>query len=364
MAKYKAPQGLIERLFSLFTGQTYEGISEFLGMGRATVGGWKTGASVPKLSELEKICELTRVNWQWLLTGQTENIEAITYAYFPIYHSKGEIINDTLYDEARHISGCALWMDNGLMSDFDDKAIHAVAALWRGAITEGAPDPMAKTRGHIEQPDEFGTIAFCQKTMVPHDFLSKTTAIIGKMRNDYLKPKFIPYQGDDFESFSRNIRPFNGLVPANQLVAKNEASFPIRGRAAADDSGGSRVPDTDETEDILSLPESLVFVPVQGDSMSPVVLDGQYAVIDQNREGFEVDGGIYVISVQEPDAADDQKEPMIGTFVKRVYQGDGIYYFTSVNEYSPFSALIRHCRMWPVIGVWFAGKGRVPKDFQ
>ncbi len=148
--------------------------------------------------------------------------------------------------------------------------------------------------------------------------------------------------------------------PVNFIVS---GEWPVRGRAAADESNGTRVPDTDEFDDSLQPPEGLTCVPVIGNSMSPLVLDGQYVLIDNEREGFEVDGGIVVASIREPEADDERTESMTGTFVKRCYDGgNGLYYFTSINEYSPFSAWADHCRMWPVIGVWFAGKGKPPTE--
>ncbi len=137
----------------------------------------------------------------------------------------------------------------------------------------------------------------------------------------------------------------------------------VQGRAAADDSCGTRVPDGDEDNDPIIPPDGLTCVEVTGDSMSPVVLDGQYVMIDKGREGFATDGGIVVASIREPDADDDRYEPLTGTFVKRCYNGgNGIYYFASINEYSPFSAWQDHCRIWPVIGIWFAGRGKPPVD--
>lgn len=139
-----------------------------------------------------------------------------------------------------------------------------------------------------------------------------------------------------------------------------DQGWPVRGLAAADESGGTRVPDIDDLDDPIHPPEGLTCIPVKGDSMSPVLLDGQYAMIDAEREGFEVDGGIVVAYIREPNPDDERTEPMTGTFVKRCYKGEGVYYFTSINEYSPFDAWQDHCRIWPVIGVWFAGKGKPP----
>ncbi|MCC8190444.1 MAG: S24 family peptidase [Planctomycetes bacterium] len=139
--------------------------------------------------------------------------------------------------------------------------------------------------------------------------------------------------------------------------------WPVRGMAAADDSHGSRVPDSDELGESIPYPPGLTLVPVQGDSMSPLVLPGQYVMIDKEREGFEANGGVVVVSIVDSDW--ERREKMSGTFVKRCFKGDGFYYFTSMNSsYSPFSSWSDHCRIWPVLGVWFGGKGKPPEKWR
>lgn len=131
--------------------------------------------------------------------------------------------------------------------------------------------------------------------------------------------------------------------------------WPVRGIAAADDSNGSKVPDSDEPGEAVVTPPGLTMVPVQGDSMSPLVLPGQYVMIDREREGFEVNGGVVVATILDTDW--ERRERMPGTFVKRCFKGDGFYYFTSTNSFHPpFSAWQGHCRLWPVLGVWFGDK--------
>ena len=154
----------------------------------------------------------------------------------------------------------------------------------------------------------------------------------------------------EWSDFPDGGRPFAGV-----------SEWPVRGMAAADDSNGSRVPDTDESGDAIFCPPGLTLVPVQGDSMSPLVLPGQYVMIDREREGFEANGGVVVVSIADPDW--ERRERMPGTFVKRCFAGDGFFFFTSINSaYSPFSAWRENCRVWPVLGVWFAGRGRPPRD--
>lgn len=133
-----------------------------------------------------------------------------------------------------------------------------------------------------------------------------------------------------------------------------------RGLAA----GGLKEVSEDDYGEPLKMPKGLLGVPVYGESMSPVILDKQLALIDLEREGFEKDDGIYVVSVMEPDARDERTEPVVGTFVKRVQHEEDTYYLKSVNDqYSPFPVYIDHCRLWPVIGVLFDDQGVPPEGF-
>jgi hypothetical protein len=153
-------------------------------------------------------------------------------------------------------------------------------------------------------------------------------------------------------------------APKGKRFTFSGEEIPTRGLAAADDSGGSRVPDTDDFGEPIRFPSGLRGVPVVGDSMSPVILPGQYVEIDIEREGFERDKGIYVVSVREPEPDDDYPEPIIGTLVKRCERHENLYYLESINgSYSPFSVHVGHCRIWPVLGVWFGGKGSPPEGF-
>ncbi len=151
-------------------------------------------------------------------------------------------------------------------------------------------------------------------------------------------------------------------VPSRRLPLMRMLEYPTRGLAAADDSGRTAGPDTDETGYPVRLPEYMAFVPIIGESMSPVLLGGQYAIIDMNREGFEKDRGIVIVNILEDRSNPGMPEPITGTFCKRCQRGDGVLYFTSINNYPPFSAWEENCRIWPVIGVWFDGKGVTPLD--
>ncbi len=141
--------------------------------------------------------------------------------------------------------------------------------------------------------------------------------------------------------------------PSYHVRASGAGIWPVRGLAAADDSEGSRIPVSNENQEVcVDCPPGLTMVPVQGNSMSPVVLPGQYVMIDKAREGFEINGGIVVASIVN--LVRDGRDPISGTFVKRCFIGDGFYCFTSINStYAPFSAWRENCRIWPVVGIWY-----------
>lgn len=139
---------------------------------------------------------------------------------------------------------------------------------------------------------------------------------------------------------------------------RDSIEWPVQGKAAADDSAGSQVPATADPCDFIRCPANLTLVPVQGDSMAPLVHSGQYVMIDREREGFERNGAVVVVTIVDPDW--ERRERMPGTFVKRCFGGDGFFYFTSVNStYAPFSAWRENCHVWPVLGVWHGDQNRL-----
>lgn len=99
---------LVDRIFRIFSQKSYSEIADILGVSKGTIGGWRNGASIPRLPELEKICELSKTNWEWLISGRTADITAITYAYFPLYTKEGTIIRQENYNKSRVLAGIAL----------------------------------------------------------------------------------------------------------------------------------------------------------------------------------------------------------------------------------------------------------------
>jgi transcriptional regulator with XRE-family HTH domain len=220
---------------------------------------------------------------------------------------------------------------------------------WKNGISRPSLDVLNKVAEIKGLPNDWWHIP---------GIVRRTGADSEKIRED--NHNIIEEMVREVSNLNAEVNRLRHQLVANTSLGKHE--WPVRGLAAADDSGGRLAPIDDDFGNPVTPPPGLLLVPVQGDSMSPVVLPGQYVAIDQDREGFEVDGGIVVAYIEEPSGEDERRESMTGTFVKRCYRGDGGLYFASVNDYPPFSAWEDHCRIWPVIGVWFAGKGKPPVE--
>lgn len=374
---------ITQRLFLLYFSKTQEELGKILGVSQDLISKWVRGRARPNWDLIARTVNEHKISWEWLMTGKTSNVNELVRIYSSLPET--EIVDNEAYMVAQatltqtvHNKYCD--MKYGLSIPPLKNYTEIANRLYFAAKNRTPLDFSEHFYSDVDCTEYWGgdtTLRILQDCGYSTNFSFAYTALDSifrdyqsepiestkewRQRIDNAESKWAPTKFPNmYEKNWRKVPNAGSILPGSQ---RQNSSFPIRGLAAADESGGSRVPDTDEVEDTITLPNGLTFVPIQGDSMSPVILNGQYAVIDSEREGFEVDGGIVVASILEPNAADDQKEPMTGTFVKRCYKGDGIYYFTSVNEYSPFSALIRNCRIWPVIGTWFADKGRVPKDF-
>lgn len=126
------------------------------------------------------------------------------------------------------------------------------------------------------------------------------------------------------------------------------SEWPVRRTYVSGENSGAPFPENLETDEAMACPAGLTLVPVQGDSMAPLILPGQYVMIDKNRSGLETNGGIVVVSVIESDGK------TAGTYITRCFEQDGHYHFSSVNpNYSLFSSWHGNCRIWPVLGLWF-----------
>ena len=165
----------------------------------------------------------------------------------------------------------------------------------------------------------------------------------------------------------------NANWPNRPLEAKPSSlmSLAVVGNAAADETQGARAgffpPDADRYFDEVSIPETTHMVQIIGDSMAPVLLGGQYAFIGPEYVGrYDKPGnGEIVVADIQPNAgetpASRPARSLEGVFCKRVLEAGDLWVFLSINHTgTPFSASKADCRLWPVVGVWFAGAGRPP----
>lgn len=364
-------KGLLERIFFLFAESTDAAIAEKLGVVRQVVQGWRGGKSRPTLDQLEKIIGITGVDWQWLMTGKTESIDTLVNIYFPKLPKRGFNGRYDNYEFARiHLFGVIMSPWGGL--DGLPELVHAIAVTWQSAVDAKYPDVLQHAKSELGPNfTDSDYIKFAENYTPSNAYISKAMKLTTQMRDSHVISQWISerrvedaYNADAFIANAEKLAAEKGLpAPIGHRPMPSNAEWPVRGLAAADDSGGSRIVETDDYGDPIYPPSGLLAVPVTGESMSPVVLGGQYVLIDMEREGHEVDGEIVVASILEPESGDDYPEPIFGTFVKRCFQRENLYYFASVNTFSPFSAHVDHCRIWPVIGVWFGGKGKPPEGF-
>lgn len=145
-------------------------------------------------------------------------------------------------------------------------------------------------------------------------------------------------------------------------------SLPIIGTAAADNSESSKAGllPPDNIEELTVLKEEYKLIQVIGDSMEPVILNGQYVVIGHeipNDTPIKKDGWIGVVQAYCKDTDFECGPDDICTFCKRIYKVKGeneLLLLTSTNssECPPFTIeRNKIIHLWPVQGVFFAGKG-------
>jgi hypothetical protein len=166
--------------------------------------------------------------------------------------------------------------------------------------------------------------------------------------------------------------PLNASRPREPVpFVVHARDFPVVGKAAADESEGARAgffpPDADMQWDPVTIPETTSLVEILGDSMSPVLLGGQYAMLGPEYQGEFDKPRNYDIVVADVVAGDDEQGNIDrrwdGVYCKRIVDAGDIWVFLSINQTgTPFSIIKTNCRLWPVIGVWFAGKGKPPED--
>lgn len=169
----------------------------------------------------------------------------------------------------------------------------------------------------------------------------------------------------------------NNSVPTSNMHPHEPIPFtlepqhiPVVGQAAADETEGARAgffpADPDAEFDELDIPETTAAVEIIGDSMSPVLLGGQYAMVGPEYIAPYSQPGDYDIVVVSVDSGyDEYSEPDTrwdGVYCKRIVDAGDVWVFLSINHTGKvFTVMKKHCRLWPVIGVWFAGRGKPPR---
>jgi transcriptional regulator with XRE-family HTH domain len=117
------------------------------------------------------------------------------------------------------------------------------------------------------------------------------------------------------------------------------------------------------------IPETTHLVRIRGDSMSPMIMHGQYAMVgpqymvDRSDVPGHRDIVIAEVTVQDNDigGVDSNWE---GVHCKRIQEWTkDVWLFTSINPAGEtFTVAKNNCRLWRVIGVYFAGKGKPPEE--
>lgn len=176
--------------------------------------------------------------------------------------------------------------------------------------------------------------------------------------------------------FSEMIANYTGPIDNKRIITKTSvplrlSGIPVIGSAAADNAAASRAELEPEApgEEVQVIKEHYRLVKIVGNSMEPVILDGQYAMIGSEiRPGEEIKakGWIGIIQV-DCSGLEDSVCSGIGTFCKRVYPvGKNELLLTSINssECAPFTVARRHVlHLWPVHGVFFMGRGMTPSEW-
>ncbi|MBN2712146.1 MAG: hypothetical protein JXR97_06875 [Planctomycetes bacterium] len=179
----------------------------------------------------------------------------------------------------------------------------------------------------------------------------------------------------------------NYILTGNKSVGKTVISatpntvthchnLPLIGCAAADNQEASRaIIEPQAVEEIQLIKEHYQAIKILGNSMEPVVLDGQYVMIGSEiMPGSEIrkNGWIGVVQIDLKNT--DFPEPVskdtgvdgIATFCKRINKvGDDMLLLSSINSSvcQPFTVMrCNIIHLWPVHGVFFAGQGVAPED--
>lgn len=218
------------------------------------------------------------------------------------------------------------------------------------------------------------------KKQVPWDKLALAKSLSGRSW-DWMLGADIEEQPDQAESQNAHpekATPIEKLPPGNAIRRKGDQDAAHKilyltavGDAAALEVGASHRGGFDDEglfwENEIQVPESTHLIRIRGDSMSPVILHGQFVMVgDQYRpEIGDVPGHrdivVASVTVQNNDIGGMDSE-WEGVHCKRIQDAGDFWLFTSINPSGEtFTVAKDNCRLWRVIGVYFAGKGTPPE---
>lgn len=349
---------IYERIFSVFPAKTQKELGEALGVSQDLISNWKTGKAIPTWQILEKVVTDKHVTWQWLLTGKDTSLRDGGTIY-------DRIRNRFVYQFGKGLSDSELAQKLGV--EIDD------LESWKDGTSRPSYETLLRTTDLVGDYIDYYITGYIYQLYgekmtaelyeyVPIYNANTTTGHAAPFPRD-------PYDSDDDDksapayNASRPREPINFVLEAKDL--------PVVGKAAADETHGSRAgffpPDPEARFEQMAIPETTSAVEIIGDSMSPVLLNGQYALLGPEYIGPYDQPKNYDIVVADVEVKDGEQDGSDtrweGVYCKRIVDAGDIWVFLSINTTgTPFSAAKANCRIWPVIGVWFAGKGKPPED--
>ncbi|MCX7933846.1 MAG: S24 family peptidase [Planctomycetota bacterium] len=296
---------------------------------------------IPQVSQIYLAAAYTDVDVQWFLTGKTSSIHSLVNAYLPM-HFEERMEQKEHYKTARELFGYGIWQTNAREYA---RALNAAAIYYHAACCRQATLP--------QNPNRSGTIddilADCENVSPDPESLLYIRHRLDRARSEYVRED-VP----GLLAFSEPPKP--EVITISQIDA-----IPIMGYAAADESGYRCVNFLQTKTGEQDIPKQIMAIEIVGNSMAPIILHRQYALILPDPDPDPPNGAIVIAEVHERDG--EEKDPP-EHYCKRIQIAGDRYYFLSQCPYSSltFSSRRDKCRIWPVIGVWFGGRGRPPPD--
>ncbi len=296
---------LIDRIFLTFIELSYSEIAAILEVSKGTVGGWRSGVSLPRLPELYKIQHLCQLDWQWLLTGRSRSSLGLAYAYFPCFTRKKHLIRPEAYNISRRLAASSL--DLNEESEQYRNTVFAAAAYYSYATIAAAEPPLqtASALSTVPLPAQVQQIA--EASLGFTDYLA-TSRRIEAMRAAYQPPE---------PSALTAIAPTAASLAADSAANMLEIPFYPDEIAA-----GQPLEIRDAPEGRICLdpkwcrhPENMVAVRVSatGSSMEPTIPAGAIVTIDLSLHSPEALHGKIVAIYKDGEGATIKRLRRIGS---------------------------------------------------